>query len=717
VYLSYPEQMSVLPDALIGCLLDVSGSMRNAFGSRLIAEGTVERLHAIFGAALQIAEAEQRRDSHSLMFVAAFGLLEEECPPVVDLCSIAEILLADYGSGSSGHDLLVSLARQRKVAHVAVFIKERLTEPEARLVFEYLQHHPEHIDEFINTIPSQTLTEVVRRSSMAIDRSGSIPSPKNRRTTLIKTYAGINKASKVVDRKIATSKALRMARHICVERIRTCQRLRAYPVDKVVDILRRVHEQFKQTEPDCDISAKAKNVWSTLQRYIYGDTPMRAALGSALAVFRSHLLAKRRMLVLISDGASTDGDPRPLARDLHDLGVTMATIYMTNNENIAGRRLYDQAAENWTERQSALFAMASKVSSVILPIPVLASSGWDIPVSGECALYAAVSCTTVLTDFCSMLQSGHFVSTNIILDSIGRVAMDAFVNDQHVRAFNNPSNQGETMTCYAHATAAAIHMALARIVDRKEGYPAITDIWERILRAFPVAKGVRSLDRMLKVVLQWYPPLRYSEVDEIGARQAVIRRRPVLSSFALSSSGWTHFCDHFKSVATRKTVLTLGDMMPHRYYPPDGAHAVVMTGCAPKSLTFLNSWGYKWGCNGSFSVEGCTVLEVNKAPYRHRMRFYDIFWFENDLHKDELDAYDVYTQRILYDRAGELGMLERELQCPLCGANEHISWFRGDARQLTCLHCNSSFEPGTEHFLQSLYLRMGSMTFTPPDSE
>jgi hypothetical protein len=696
--------MSIPPDALIGCLLDVSGSMRNAFGPRSITEGAVDRLHAVFGAALQIAEAERRQDSRSRMFVAAFGL-EGDCPLVVDLCGIAEILLAEHGNGPSGHDLLVGLANRQNLEHIADFIEERLTETEARVVYECLQRHPEQIDKFINAIPSPTILKAIRRSSIATDSRSSIASQQSRYVTLLKSYTGMNKAGELVDHKIDTSKALKLARDICTDWLQGYEAIRAYPVDQVVDILGRVYQQFKQTEPGCDVSAEARNVVNTLQRYIFGATPMRAALKRALAVFKDCLPAKRRMLVLISDGASTDGDPQPLARDLRNSGVILATVYLTNDENIAGKRLYDQALPDWKKRESALFEMASKVPGVTHPIPVLASAGWDVPVSGECALYAAVSCTTALNEFCSTLLPGYFGSTESILDAIGRVAVDAYVNDQHIRAFNDPSDQGRSMTCYAHATAAAIYMALARIVDRREGYPTITDIRERILRAFPAANGVRDLGAMLKTVLQWYRPLQYRKIDENGARQAVLHRRPVLSSFALSNSGWIHFSKHFKSPATHDTVLTVEEMMPYQYLPANGGHAVVMTGCSPTSITFLNSWGYEWGHKGSFSVEGYKVLEVKKARKEDCMCFYDIFWFQSDLDQTELDAYDVNAQRVLRDHAREYPSVFRlEAQCPLCRANEPVSRFHGNVRQATCPSCRGSFKPETDHLLRALMI-------------
>jgi hypothetical protein len=700
--------MSTPPDTLIGCLLDVSGSMSHAFGSKSVPEDAVDRLQAVFGAALQIAEAEKRQDSRSLMFVAAFGL-REDCPPVVDLCKIAEILLAEHGNGPSGHDLLVGLANGRELTHVADFIEERLTETEARVVYNYLRQHPEQIEEFINVIPSPAVINAVRRSSVVLDRRSSITSQQSGFLSLLSIITGIDKASEKVDEKIENSKSLRLARTICTRWLRSYQAISAYPVDRVVDILGRVYQQFRQPESGHGVSTEATNVVNTLKRYIYGATPMQAALKLALTVFQDYALAQRRMLVLISDGASTDGDPQPAAHDLHSLGVILATVYVTNDEKIAGRRLYDRKLKNWTKRQSTLFEMASKVPSVAHPIPVLKSKGWDVPISGECALYAVVSCTTALHTFCSVLLSGNFGSTRSLLDTIGCVAVDSYVNGNHVGVLNKPSDQGRTMTCYAHATAAAIHMALARIVARKEGHPTIPDIRDRILRDFPTARGIHDFGAMLKIVLEWYRPLQYRQIDEIGARNAVLHRRPVLSAFALSKAGWIQFSDHFKSSETCDKVLTLNEMMPHRNLPAEGAHAVVMTGCSPTSITFLNSWGDKWGQHGSFSVENHKVLEVKKARDKDRMCFYDIFWLQSSLHQTELDAYDRHNEQLLRDYARDYpSLVTLTAQCPLCEASEPVSRFGANVSEATCPQCHRSFELEPVHMLRALHDRPGS---------
>lgn len=77
-------------------------------------------------------------------------------------------------------------------------------------------------------------------------------------------------------------------------------------------------------------------------------------------------------------------------------------------------------------------------------IPVLASMGLEAPSSSESALYAAVCSMAVLDEFCSLLLSVRFGSADALLDIIGRVQADAFIDDKFVRTCNDPSDQGSS---------------------------------------------------------------------------------------------------------------------------------------------------------------------------------------------------------------------------------------------------------------------------------
>lgn len=175
--------------------------------------------------------------------------------------------------------------------------------------------------------------------------------------------------------------------------------------------------------------------------------------------------------MFVSDGDSTDGDPLPLARKLQQENVTIAAAYLTGDRAVPHRRLYDRAPQGWNTGQRTLFDMAARVAGATHPIPVLASMGWEVPSSGECAL----------------------------LDVIGRVRVDVYIDNKHARTHKKPSNHRWSPTCYAHATAAVLHMALLRIVRREGGYPSIKVIRARISRNFRPDLDGWDMEEMLEM--------------------------------------------------------------------------------------------------------------------------------------------------------------------------------------------------------------------------
>ena len=403
-----------------------------------------------------------------------------------------------------------------------------------------------------------------------------------------------------------------------------------------------------------------------------------------------------------------DGDPLPLASQLKEEKVTIASIFLTDNNTLPRRLLTTKRPEGWPQGgQRTLFEMASKVSVVRHPIPILASMGWEVPSSGECGLYVTVHSADALEEFCSILLSARFGSADALLDLVGRVELDAYIDDTQMRTRNKPSLQ-QGSTCYAHAAAAVLHMALIRIEGREGGCPSIEQIRSRILREYPPGPDGGDVLAVLIAATRWYRPLRIKQVDEIGARQAVIRRRPVLATFCLSDRGWNPFGEYFMEDATRHSILTPAHMAPYRMAPPKGGHAVVLVQCDPQSLTFLNSWGNRWGDNGRFSIKDPSVLEVDGASGWTKMCFYDVFFYEEDLTAGEKQAYEDKANEKIRDLADHhRGILDFEAKCPHCEGMAPISDFTGCIRKASCPLCHQSFKPEAEHLIKALYARAG----------
>ncbi|CAF3621899.1 unnamed protein product [Fusarium graminearum] len=225
------------------------------------------------------------------------------------------------------------------------------------------------------------------------------------------------------------------------------------------------------------------------------------------------------------------------------------------------RALYYKTEPSWDAGTRTLFSLASRVSASRHPIPVLASIGWRAPFDGEVALFSSVCSATTLDAFCSLLLSARFGSADALLYIIGRIHFDDYIDNAHLNIRRQPSDQGKAAVCYAHATASVVHMALLRIVSRDGGVPSFHQIRTRILTRFPETVEGRYAVDVLTEACKWYLPLQFHEVDENQARQAVLRRRPVLATFNLSKSGWEEFSKHFHDNSTsRHSVLTDAQM-------------------------------------------------------------------------------------------------------------------------------------------------------------
>ncbi|MFL6211006.1 MAG: CHAT domain-containing protein [Pyrinomonadaceae bacterium] len=97
---------------------------------------------------------------------------------------------------------------------------------------------------------------------------------------------------------------------------------------------------------------------------IFGDTPMCAALRKIENRFRKEL--KKRadqsllpILLFVSDGEPTDGEPEELAKQMRDLGVTIICCYITNQDVGEPRTLFPAAGKNWPSGARKMFEMSS----------------------------------------------------------------------------------------------------------------------------------------------------------------------------------------------------------------------------------------------------------------------------------------------------------------------------------------------------------------------
>ncbi|KAM7186231.1 hypothetical protein V8F33_011929 [Rhypophila sp. PSN 637] len=185
-----------------------------------------------------------------------------------------------------------------------------------------------------------------------------------------------------------------------------------------------------------------------------------------------------------------------------------------------------------------------------------------------------------------------------------------------------PSNQGSTITCYAHALAAQVHMALKtrkQCQANQVPVPRVDEIRERLLAKYPPELQCVSwtLHNILDAMPVLYPPLLYRMVDETQAYKILLlEKRPVLVWIGLrhwEAQYLERRCGMYQGpnvVVTRLEFDCFSRYCSEAYKAKGFAHVVLLTGYDPATgmCTFLNSRGPDWGDNGHFRIENMAVL-------------------------------------------------------------------------------------------------------------
>ena len=125
-----------MEEAIVGIMVDVSGSMRDTYRMHDSSDAKVERSHAIITTIINIVKREARRHNRrEFVFTCAFGLEAEEVPPVGDILPLLECL--SQRRREDAYQPLIQLAKRNDVAHAERWIRDSLTENEALILEQF----------------------------------------------------------------------------------------------------------------------------------------------------------------------------------------------------------------------------------------------------------------------------------------------------------------------------------------------------------------------------------------------------------------------------------------------------------------------------------------------------------------------------------------------------------------------------------------------------
>ena len=679
-------------DGVYGVLLDVSGSMRSAYAIDQSHDASVERTHAIFTSILNIVKKEVvHHNRQEIIFASVFGLNQKSTG--VDVCDLLVLLDLLRNSPDDGYDALIRLAEQQgvrdRIERWINEIKTCLSQVEARLLYAILRENLPLIHELSDLIPSafsKVGVDVYRGSASGLEWA------LNKVTLgMVDTNHFSNRAEENVKEQVFESPAYKRAKEIISDTLK--QPLAPQPIEMVSnmldDLISADTDKYHYSEM---MSVKIQKLIEVVKPFIFEYTPMCKALKNAMIIFEKKRLKDKSILFILSDGVASDGDPRPIAEKLRSMDVIVATCFLTSDPIESPKMLYDKSQMScWgDDGRKVLFEMSSVMENTQPPISHLVDADWELPLSGESCLFFQANSLDVVNEFCRIVISQMTMSCDALVELIGKVDLATLINQKNAQF---PVKEQELETCYANAVAAVFHLAMHRIVGREGGYPCFKKIRQRIVDEY----GYRGANTeiVLNNVSKLYR-LHVSQVDEKGARRAINMRRPVVARFIWSGKERQKFEEFFKCYP--KGILKKDHLRGASQTNASG-HAVVLTRCSPKGLTFMNSWGEKFANGGFFTLE-------DEHIFHYPIKFYDVEWFESELKQSETMAFKRESSK----RCKELGetfpsALKLPFVCPKCNRESQIKEFSGHALDATCPKCSQHFKPTNEQLIESLYLQ------------
>ena len=429
----------------------------------------------------------------------------------------------------------------------------------------------------------------------------------------------------------------------------------------------------------------------TAKPFIYGTTPLIQALREAVDLMSKEKYDNdKKLLFVLSDGLPTDGkiNDAPLMK-LRQKDINVVGCLITKNSLTDPLHLYSKEDDNWGEDVKFMFRLSSTISTEKLPRSIFVKRNWTVDTdSNETKLFVQVNNCSLMKDVCKFAKD-VVCSHEALSDVLASVSLDIYINQEN-KSFLPRKQIGST--CYAFAIGAVIHLSTLRIIGRENGYPEFSAIKDELIASF----GTNGANT--KKVLDFFCPkyrLRCQEVNLKEAKKAVVEKRPVIAIFSLldadkengvyPDSEWARFYKFFNNSLGRLKPLTKKDLEfenQQSLLRPVG-HAVVLTSFNSESLHFMNSWGTEWGDKGFFRV-AYGAIDFN---------FYDVFWYQSDLTKSELSAYEKSGS----ERASQLmtrlnGLKSQTYQCPICLKWSQVSDFSGNLHSVKCPVCRQIFK-------------------------
>ncbi|CAD8100702.1 unnamed protein product [Paramecium sonneborni] len=440
-------------------------------------------------------------------------------------------------------------------------------------------------------------------------------------------------------------------------------------------------------------SEDENKIFKKIKQISYGQTPMRKCL--ELTLNNNYSNFNNKFLFIISDGQSTDGDPRQKAQRLKDLGFLIICFYISTSHQIDDNQLFFEAQDQWDDGAKNMFEMSSEVSNFEYPlISIGQHTNIKLSQKGRSRLFLQGNNPKQMQNFFDYFMKLKN-EQDTLLNLIGKVQLEKYINGS--KKLKVEQQIGKNF--FANPIAAVYQLVMIKIYNREGGYPDYNQIREEVIRINGENEG-----NTFKIIQKSCSSFRLQcrELKNINDIKLCLHQgRPLIAKFKLCEDQWFSedpnqlgFYNFFKKFG--QGILT---KIRKRSDKPVIGHAVVLHKYTPEYYSFINSWGTEWGDAGFFKIKDLDVLG--------KMRFMEVFWTKDNLTEYEKESFKQDAgQKITNYYKNYFSIIGNEVYtCPKCLMKAFINEYKGNYYEAQCPKCQEKFHPQSlgELFIDYLY--------------
>lgn len=449
---------------ITGILIDVSGSMENKLTDDKAnsAKKNVGRVEAAFNSIANIIKEDSDKDiDDETMFVLAFGLSDEtyghcdlinlfdllpsasfkSCYKLLEEYEVKDIkshIVVDDDNSSSkayivGYEPLIKMLKQNGAPYCDEYVTKHLPKKQAGDLFLCFSERKDLLIAMVDKLPYACKSASANGNTQGSNNLPDINLSDFDPMKHLLNFFGYKVESAILPniQLINSKETMEKKEHEeAMGLLRTITNLISEPICKIptkprprsriIEVIDKLSLRYKLSSDD-DKSSEDENKSSSdgnklssldanklikhIRPYIYGRTPMCRSLQYAKDIFKlNDEKNTTKVLLIISDGEPTDGDPIALMKDFGQSNIIIICCFITSKHILKPKALYDTQNNNWDKGAKTMFNMASTISNSNPAISLLLKNGWEVPSSGQSRLFVQANHPDIIDEFCRIAR-------------------------------------------------------------------------------------------------------------------------------------------------------------------------------------------------------------------------------------------------------------------------------------------------------------------------